>query len=175
MSETRIREQVDISLSGCTAALDVGCGPGKYLNTAPVQRKAGIDAYGPYLVHVENALTYHGRAEEVLPTLATGSFDLVFSLDFIEHLDKDVSIRVIKEMIRIAKVRVLLFTPDGFHPQHEEQADGHRLSHAEWEWQTHRSAWSVSDLEQLGFRAWATPFHLGNVAGENALWAVLEK
>lgn len=149
-----------------TSILDVGCGPGKYLNKLVVPVRVGIDAHGKYLDSF-NGQTICGKAEEILPTLADKAFDITCAMDFIEHLDKDVAVSVIAQMQRIARKRVVVFTPNGFHE------NGAQYEGVERDLQTHRSGWAVDDLEALGFKVevWSD-FEYGSGKKLGALWAV---
>ena len=158
--ESFVRHRLREAVVGETSILDVGCGPGKYLNKLNVPVRVGIDAHGPYLDCL-NAQSIHGRAEDVLPTLADRSFGTVIALDFIEHLEKPAALRVIAAMQRIARNQVLVFTPMGF------QENRSKFSGVEQELQTHRSGWKSDDLGALGFSVEKWPdFDNG------ALWAV---
>jgi hypothetical protein len=155
---------------GCESVLDVGCGPGKYLNKIPISRRAGVDAYEPYLASVSTR-TYLGRAQDVLPEIGDGFYDLVIALDFIEHLTAEDATAVVAEMKRIAARRVLVFTPTGF------QANDGGYEPEARNWQVHRSGWLPGDLEGLGFTVteWKRFSHGKHDCEPGALWGVWER
>jgi hypothetical protein len=71
------------------------------------------------------------------------SFDCVVALDLIEHLTKEDGRRLLRAMERIARRKVVIFTPQGFLPQH---AVGRN------EFQRHLSGWEVDEMRGMGYR-----------------------
>jgi len=158
--------------SGYTSVLDVGCGPGKYLNWLNVPIKLGLDVFHGELAQV-TAPTVCEFAELFLPTVDNGYFDVVICLDCIEHMVKHVGIQCIKEMQRIAAHAVILFTPYGWDPQ-DDDLTGHDNP-----FQMHLSAWYPPDLEALEFEVevWENFDHGKNNSDgpRGAIWAVWRK
>lgn len=72
------------------------------------------------------------------------SFDCVVALDVIEHFEKQDGLRLLDMMEGIARRRVAIFTPNGFLPQGEFDNNPYQL---------HRSGWSVSEMQDRGYRA----------------------
>jgi hypothetical protein len=70
------------------------------------------------------------------------SYDCVLCADVIEHFEKEPSRAFIETLEKIARKRVILFTPNGFVPQ--GAIDGN-------EFQIHRCGWEVEELEALGY------------------------
>ena len=75
------------------------------------------------------------------------SFDIVYALDIIEHLLKSESEELMRQCKSMAKKAVVIETPNGYVPQNIDIQgfEGH-------EYQTHRSGWTVDELEGLGFQ-----------------------
>lgn len=167
MSEDGLRLRLNAEMDGMSSALDVGCGPGRYLNTLPPRAdRFGLDAVARNLGQCRRATTYHGRAQDLLPSFRDEWFDAVYAIDFIEHMDAGDAAAVIAEMKRIARRKVVLFTPYGFMPQ-----DGAEFEPDEAEWQTHRSGWLPEDLPGFVTEVW--PFDFGKpTEDQRALWAV---
>lgn len=97
--------------------------------------------YPEYETVLDDAVHYASKA-------ANKSFDVVSCIDGIEHLEKKRGLKLIKEMKRVARKKILLFTPQGFvenHPQHTWDIEGG--DHA----QIHISGWTVGELKDLGF------------------------
>lgn len=86
------------------------------------------------------------------------SYDLVLMLDIIEHLEKAESLALIETASRIAKVAVIVETPEGFVPQNIDI-----WGHGGDEWQTHRCGWEKAELEGLGFQIVRRPYRMSNV------------
>ncbi|MCI4318998.1 MAG: class I SAM-dependent methyltransferase [Thermoplasmata archaeon] len=142
----RVRRELRTS----RAILEVGSGyPARtwhrHLSPEQLDRGVGLDVFRPYL---------EARATESMrwrrPVQGSGlhlpfrdrSFDAVLALDVIEHLPKEDGYRLLREMERVARRKVIVFTPNGFLPQ-----AGDDNPHQE-----HLSGWTVSDLERQGYR-----------------------
>lgn len=160
MSQELIWFVLQLASHGCSSALDVGSGPGKY--RPPFPEWHTIDAY-------ELAPSrYHriGDLRTILPTIEARSYDLVYALDVIEHLVTDDGVKMLVEMERIARRRVLIFTPNGFMKQ-----DGVN------QWQTHRSGWVDRQFKSMGYYTAICDFNYGvgkGIESENALLAAKE-
>jgi hypothetical protein len=74
------------------------------------------------------------------------SFDSIFLIDVIEHMDKKSGKEVIQKCERLARNQVIVFTPLGFMPQHmdREEKDGWGLSGTTV--QEHLSGWTPDDF-----------------------------
>ena len=138
-------------VGSCSTLLDVGCG-----FDSPIRRFAqrldhtvGVDAFAPYLaqsrasaIHSE----YHqADALEMESTFGPRSFDCVVAIDLIEHLEKAQGERLLKAMERVARRKVIVFTPNGFVPQ--AAYDGNPF-------QSHRSGWTFEEMRDRGYRMW---------------------
>jgi hypothetical protein len=113
-----------------------------------------VDAHRPYLERVQRDVGNDPRYvflnapwHAVLPMLPDKSVDSVFALDFIEHLEKADGLRMLAEAQRVARVQVLVYTPNGFFPQNHEPGTPDRWGLDGGAWQTHRSGWSVEDFD----------------------------
>jgi SAM-dependent methyltransferase len=136
------------SLEGCSSILDVGCG-----SLSPVSRirgKArliGVDAYDGSIQKARERKTHDEF--HVCDVLRLGgifpdqSFDGVVALDLIEHLEKKDGLALLDSIERIARKRVVIFTPNGFLPQGEYDNNP---------WQVHKSGWEVSEMQARGYR-----------------------
>lgn len=142
-------------------ALDVACGlslKSQYLKPSYI---VGVDIHEPYLKAIDysgpyTAIKYDVR--NVGELFLDNSFDVVYALDIIEHLEKDESLHLIKECKRIAKQAVVIETPKGFVPQNID-IQGFDADH----WQTHRCGWEVDELEELGFKCVTRPYKMVDV------------
>ena len=135
-------------LRDCGSILDLGCGSSSPIG--PISGSVysvGVDRHRPSLemsrregIHNATVLMDAGDIGKVF---GTGSFDCVLALDLIEHLEKEDGLRLMEDMMRTARRKVIILTPNGFRPQ--EAYSGN-------EWQVHRSGWSAVEMEGLGFR-----------------------
>lgn len=132
--------------------LDVACGisfKSQYIRNVNI--RVGIDIYRPYLenIEIERNVPYVLINEDIrnienifLPK----SFDMVLLLDIIEHIDKDEAIELIKKCENIAKVAVVIETPNGYIPQNIDI-----LGYGGHEFQTHKCGWDISELNEMGY------------------------
>ena len=90
------------------SVLDLGCGIGLPLRGVPCQRLVGVDAF-------DYSKDYCGEfINQELPNLtqfSNKSFDVVLCVDCIEHLSKENGLILMREIERIAKKRILIYTP----------------------------------------------------------------
>lgn len=154
-------------------ALDLGCGirpmnyfrPKLHLLVEPWREYADILTYR----HAgdKSVIVLRAGALEVLRTLGDNSVDSIFLLDVIEHLEKDIGLKVIEECERVAREQVVLFTPLGFMPQHVEigQKDGWGLSGNAV--QTHLSGWEPEDFSSAWSFHICENFHTHDFAGSS--------
>jgi ubiquinone/menaquinone biosynthesis C-methylase UbiE len=133
-------------LQGCESFLDLGCGrdsPVRYFSKE--FKSTGVDAFEPYIeesrrkgIHDEY-LVMDLRCLSFKPK----SFDAVLALDVLEHMEKKEGERFLKDIERIAKKKVVVFTTNGFVKQ--EEVDGNR-------YQVHKTGWTVSEMSERGYK-----------------------
>jgi SAM-dependent methyltransferase len=133
-------------LRDCSDCLDVGCGASSPTRFVNLMHTVGVDAHPPTLAQARAHRTHDDLrpipAQEIDRYFPEASVDCVVALDLIEHLTKEEGVALIAAMERIARKKVVLFTPNGYL---------HQLSH-EGDLQEHRSGWNVEEMERLGFR-----------------------
>jgi hypothetical protein len=69
------------------------------------------------------------------------SYDTIYLLDVIEHMEKEEGKKVIELAKEIARVQIILFTPIGFMPQEQKGTEPDAWGYNGWAWQTHKSGW----------------------------------
>ncbi len=107
----------------------------------------GVDGFRPAL---EESRTkgIHDNYEE-MPLLrieavfGPESFECVLASDVIEHLTEEDALKLISQMERVARKKIIIFTPNGFLPQGEEFGNPY---------QRHLSGWTAAQMESLGYR-----------------------
>lgn len=136
-------------VGSCDSLLDVGCGrqsPVKEFSRG-LSRVVGVDRHVPYLEESRANGFHHdyrqGDVLEIGGLFEPGSFDCVVALDLIEHLPKEEGLRLIPMMERIARKKVIIFTPNGFLEQ--RAYDDNSL-------QEHLSGWTPAEMRALGYR-----------------------
>jgi hypothetical protein len=133
----------------CDTMLDVGCGV-----SSPVQQFArklkhtvGFDAHQPAIDAARAAGIHHdyvcADVRELDRHFAPRSFDCVVALDLIEHLEKADGLQLLDSIERIARKRVIVFTPNGFVPQGAYGGN---------DFQIHRSGWTPDEMRARGYR-----------------------
>lgn len=139
--------EIEKHLTGCKSILDVGCGdnsPIKYYEKK--YNTLGIDGYKPSITKskkrkIHNKYIY-GDINKLNSLVKKGTYDAAIALDVIEHLTKSDGYKLLKNMERAAKKKVILVTPNGFIPQHNKEND----------LQEHLSGWTVKDFKKAGYK-----------------------
>ena len=139
--------ELEKELEGNESFLDLACG----VNT-PIKKyskkyySVGIDLFKPSIEESQKkGLHKEYINKDVLNEtrkLGEKSFDCVVALDFIEHLSKEDGNELIKNMEKIAKKKVIIFTPNGFLKQGEHSGN---------KWQKHISGWNVEEMKKKGY------------------------
>jgi len=143
-------KDLDFHLRDCKTVLDVACG-----RNSPIKNckedfvSTGVDIFEPYLIeskekgiHKDYIVADIMELEKVIPSK---SFDAVIALDLIEHLEKEDGFKLIEMMTKIAKKKIIIFTPNGFQPQRAFDDNP---------WQEHKSGWYVEDFDALKFNSY---------------------
>ncbi|HET7098887.1 MAG TPA: glycosyltransferase [Patescibacteria group bacterium] len=129
--------------------LDVGCGEGLPMRFIKIRMKpkhtVGVDLFEPY---IEESRKKKIHNEYVLSDIRklpfkNKSFDVVISLQVLEHLTKKEAWSVLEKMEKIAKKQVIVATPVGemYHPA----VDSNPL-------QMHQSDFQAKDFEDRGYK-----------------------
>ena len=143
------------------SVLDVACGlslKSKFLAPSVI---VGVDIYKPYLEAIESDVPYSVvkyDIRRIRDIFIDNSFDVVYALDIIEHLYEDESKSLMEQCKCIAKKAVVIETPKGYIPQ-----DIDIQGYGAHEYQTHRSGWSVKELENLGFKCTVRPYRMKDI------------
>jgi len=129
--------------------LDVACGlalKSKYLSPDLI---VGVDMHVPYLNAIVSKVPYavvQYDVRKLRDIFIEDSFDVVYAIDILEHLECPDAYSMIDQCKEIARKAVVVETPNGFIPQNLDiQGFG---AH---KYQTHRSGWTVKDLRAVGF------------------------
>ncbi len=135
------------SLTGSESVLDVGCGVSSAMRLIGIPRLVGIEGYQPAVEQARKLKTHdeiiHGNVQELDRFFQPKQFDACVALDVIEHLIKPDGVKMMKDLERIAKKRVVLFTPSGFLPQRHAAND---------DLQEHLSGWEAAEMAGYGYR-----------------------
>lgn len=99
----------------------------------------GIEAFPTYLTPVHDYIYNQimvGDALDILPGIASASYELVIAVDILEHFTQPDGQRFLTELKRVAKRAVLVSTPKDFISQEIEANP----------YENHRSHWLKEDL-----------------------------
>ena len=135
------------ALNGCETVLDIGCGIAPTMRELAVKHSVGVEGYPPFSEHIRK----HNLQDELVECdvrdlsghFKPNQFDACIALDLIEHLTKEDGLKLIQSVERIAKKRVVFFTPSGFLPQKHSASD---------DLQAHLSGWDADEMRKLGYK-----------------------
>lgn len=143
------------------SVLDVACGLSLKSKYIPAKIRLGVDIYPEYFKHIESDVPYaviKYDVRKLKDLFVDKSFDIVIALDVVEHLKKEESLKMMKELERIARKAVIIETPEGYVPQ-----DMDIQGHGGHKWQTHRSGWEVKDFTKRGYEVVVRDYKMQNV------------
>lgn len=135
------------NMAGGRNVLDLGCGKNSPLQYVHKNlRKVGVDYYSPYLDEAKRKNIHNTYIQEDLTklTIDDKSFDYVIFIEVIEHFKKEEGYKIIKDMERIAREKVIITTPNGFLPTSPSSTDNPDEKHV--------SGWSVDEFKELGYK-----------------------
>lgn len=133
---------------GCDSLLDVGCGERSPIAffSADVRYRVGVDTHLPSIersrvagIHSDYAVA---NVLEIGARFPAGSFDCVTLLEVIEHLSRADGEKLLEQCERIARVKVVVSTPNGFVSQ---------LSEPDNPFQEHLSGWTAEEFRSRGY------------------------
>ncbi|MBI3502610.1 MAG: class I SAM-dependent methyltransferase [Bacteroidetes bacterium] len=133
----------------CKTLCDIGCGfyPTLKKVTQAMNFSVGVDAHAPSLEKAKKENIYSeyvcSDIKKYLTELPAQSFDAVMALDLIEHLTKEEGKWLMQQMERVAKKKVVLFTPNGFVPQQPYDNNPY---------QEHKSGWDWNEMQGCGYK-----------------------
>lgn len=127
--------------------LNLGCGLGQIFKFTPNKNHLYVDIWEPYLQQIKDEFSVVKLNIKDLSMFINKSWDYVVAYDVIEHLDKVDALKLIPECVRIARVKVMIYTPVGFCEQH----DGKGWGKGNPEYQQHRCGFTVQEFKDLGF------------------------
>lgn len=172
-------------LTDADVLLDIGCGirPQRYIK--PFVHIC-CEPFQQYVEHLRqevksrydcNYVILKASWAEAVELLPQRSVDSVFLIDVIEHVEKEVALKLLRATEVVARRQIVIFTPLGFMPQH------HRDGKDAWgfdggAWQEHRSGWVPEEFDNSweihASKAFHTVDNMGKKleAAYGAFWAL---
>ena len=135
------------ALSGCDSVLDIGCGASGRLRRLGIKNTTGFEGYRPDFERAKVLKTHdhlvHGDARDLSRLFQPRQFDACVAVDVIEHFTKVDGLKLMQDMERIARKKVVLFTPKGFMSQMHTTAED--------DLQVHLSGWEPAEMKGYGY------------------------
>jgi ubiquinone/menaquinone biosynthesis C-methylase UbiE len=137
--------------------LSLCCGIGLELEGLRTESVTAVDVVPQYLEQVKwrcpQAECICADALTFIRFCSNDKYDVISIIDGIEHMAKRDGRKLIKQMKRVVKERILLFTPQGPHDDGYLRNEPHNAWGIEGadEPQRHLSGWTQRELEALGF------------------------
>jgi len=129
--------------------IDFGCGLMPLTRKLKCKKIIGIDIWRPYIEQLANELVdrteiglWYANICEIIENMHEKSIDISLAIDVVEHFEKEQAVKLIKNMERISKKYVLIFTPVGFRAQEREENS---------EYQRHRCGFRPSEFKDIGY------------------------
>ncbi len=91
-------------------ALDLGCGYGDFINNLKCPNKFAVDLNPDAANYLAPGIKFINSTADKLEAVESGSLDLIFSSNLLEHLDDNELERAAKEFHRVLKVGGLMIT-----------------------------------------------------------------
>ncbi len=133
--------------------VDLGCGIRPQEFIIPKYHIC-VDPHNQYLEYLKKKYRYKSTTKysflnadwsQAIQIFPENSIETIFLLDVIEHLEKDVALRLLEITKRIITKQIVIFTPLGFIEQrHETDKDAWGLDGGRW--QEHKSGWLPEDF-----------------------------
>ena len=137
-------------LADCESILELGCGRySPLLKVGAGPRTVAVDIWEPYVTMHNKAKDYHTCVLGNILTMDldsySKSFDAVVICDVLEHLPREEVLRIdlFKAIEKVARKKVILFTPNGFIENDKVDGDPY---------QEHVSAWEQEDYTSRGYK-----------------------
>jgi len=137
-----------IADGSCESLLDIGCGEKSpiFSFSKSIAHTTGVDSHLPSIERSRSEGIHTDYVQmniaDIGNRFAPRSFDCVVALDVIEHFEKEDGLRLLDAMERIARKKVVVFTPNGFVAQPATPDNPHQL---------HRSGWTVAEMRARGY------------------------
>lgn len=165
-----------VSIGDPKTILDLGCGDGTLTAFLARDKKWKITGIEIYKKAIEGArkrnLYFKLIKGDLLKTLKKNKktkYDVVFFSQVIEHVTRSQGEKILDEIEKLAKKRIVIGTPRGFMEQPHEFLENSP-------YQVHKSGWSIEDFTSRGYRVFGIgfwPIWSHNGLGRNANFSTM--
>jgi hypothetical protein len=159
-------------ISPVDSVVDLGAMFGENLVGLNCSKKLGVEIYPPYLdKYMADGDVVCADALEWISAAGDDSWDVVLAIDLVEHMTIPDGLLLLKNAARVARRRVLAFTPNGYYHQDAEQPCKRNSLIASCginKYQEHLSAWSEKLFNDIGFDTEIVP--MGMIPSVFAVW-----
>ena len=101
-------------ISNNESVLDLGCGIMQATDEVKAKLILGVDIWDVYLDKIKDRFPTIKLSMEETDRFIDNSYDVVICLDVVEHLDKELALKVIDECKRICRSKAFIYTPSEF-------------------------------------------------------------
>ncbi len=147
------------SIGNPKTILDLGCGEGSLMQLLSKGKNwqiTGIDIYKKAVETAKKRNVYVKVIQgDLLKTIRNNNlkskYEVVFFSQVIEHVTRDYGEKILDEIEKLAKKRIVVGTPRGFMEQPHEFLDGNP-------YQVHKSGWTIEDFTARGYKVHGVGF-----------------
>lgn len=154
-----IGKVIEENIESVDTVLDLGCGIMQATDDLRCKSILGCDIWPVYLDKIKYLHPTITLRMDELDRFRDNSYDVVIALDIVEHLEKDLALKSIKEMQRIARKMVFVYTPARFKTNEENTVNVWELGACDY--QKHLCLVTKQELEGMGFSVTTNPENLG--------------
>src|SRR3972149_832626 len=129
--------------------LDLGCGVMGASDDLKCKSILGCDIFPAYLDKIKTLWPTIRLGMDELDRFMDKSYDVIICLDVVEHLDKDLALKVLDECKRICRNKAIIFTPSEFNEN--KQPDEGAWGLGENPHQLHKCVLSKNDFRSRGY------------------------
>jgi 2-polyprenyl-3-methyl-5-hydroxy-6-metoxy-1,4-benzoquinol methylase len=158
-------ELVQEKISNEDTVLDLGCGIQQANDEIMAKCVLGVDIWETYLNHIKDNIQTVKLSMAETDRFMDNSYDVVICLDVVEHLDKELALKVIDECKRIARKRAVIYTPSEFKDNMSAVSNAWNLGE-----NPHQKHLCVLDLNDFNSRGYYT-----QIVTDNGIFAIWEK
>jgi len=126
--------------------LDIGCGIKTFVKFLRCKKLVGFDIYKDYLEEGDIL----GDVKELDKLVSESSFDVVLCFDLIEHLTKEEGFKLIKDMLKVCREKIIIFTPTEWTDNKDGVENKQYWSFGN-KYNYHQSLWTREDFFKLRF------------------------